>query len=62
MVKQIKKRDGRVVSFNQGKIAKAINKALIAIRGVDDGLSDKLSDEVVKELNRCFKNIPGLEY
>ncbi len=61
MIEYIKKRDGRIVKFNQERIANAIHKALIAVRGVDK-LSKKLSDLVVQELNRRFAHkVPGVE-
>ncbi|OGI12520.1 AT hook motif [Candidatus Micrarchaeota archaeon RBG_16_36_9] len=63
MVEKIRKRDGRVVSFEQEKITTAIFKAAQAVGGTDRELANKLSDEVVKIINERFngKNIPTVE-
>ena len=42
-IMQIRKRDGRIVEFNQNKISNAIYKALIAVGKQDYLLAEKLS-------------------
>lgn len=54
MITKIRKRDGRVVKFDQNKITNAIWAAAQAIGGTDRKLSEKLSDEVVKLLNEKY--------
>jgi len=58
---EIKKRDGRVVDWNRGKITTAIKRALI-VNGQKEDLADGLSDGVVLELNEKFAGqIPEVE-
>jgi len=58
----IRKRDGRVVEFKQQKITDAIYKAFIAVREKDGKLAKKISDNVVKILEKKFdKKIPSVE-
>jgi len=59
---QIRKRDGRIVDFNQDKITEAIFKALSA-KGKEDGkIAQNISDRVVAILDKNFKNkIPTVE-
>ncbi|MCD6226404.1 MAG: ribonucleoside triphosphate reductase [Candidatus Aenigmarchaeota archaeon] len=62
MITKIRKRDGRVVKFDQNKITNAIWAAAQAIGGTDRKLSEKLSDEVVKLLNEKYDGkIPTVE-
>ncbi len=62
MIKQIIKRDGRVVDFDKSKIAEAIWKAAKAVGGKDKRLSEQLADKVVIELEKIFKDkIPSVE-
>ena len=60
---QVKKRDGRVVVFDQGKITDAIFKALTATNKGGRGVAKRLSDQVVAFLNKRFKKdrIPTVE-
>ncbi|MGC9048934.1 MAG: ribonucleoside triphosphate reductase [Patescibacteria group bacterium] len=59
---KIKKRGGRIVPFDQTHITNAIFKAITAVSEEDGKLSKKLSDKVVKILERRYKNkIPGVE-
>lgn len=60
---KVKKRDGRVVDFDQEKIRMAIFKALIASGQGDGVLSKKLSGQVIELLNRRFKKdeVPHVE-
>ena len=62
-ITQIKKRDGSIVDFSQSKITEAIFKAITATAQGDGKKSKKLSDKVVKILERRFKKgeIPGVE-
>jgi ribonucleoside-diphosphate reductase alpha chain len=53
-VKSVRKRDGRVVDFDQGKITNAIYKALFAVEGSDGATAKVISDRVVEELNRLY--------
>ena len=61
--KQVKKRDGRIVDFDQLKITEAIFKALTAAKAGGKRIARKLSDQVLNLLNRRFKkgNIPQIE-
>ena len=62
IVSDIKKRDGRIVKFEQKKITDAIQKALIAVHLKDGKTANKLSNLVVKILNKKFKErIPTIE-
>ncbi len=54
-INKIKKRDGRVVDFEQQKITDAIFKAITATKQGDGKKSRKISDKVVELLNRRFK-------
>lgn len=59
---KVQKRDGRIVDFEPNKIVNAIRKAFIAVRGEDEGMSQKLSDKVIQVLSGNFKEqIPGVE-
>ena len=55
-ISKVKKRDGRVVKFDQQKITEAIYKAITAVSEEDGKLSQKLSKQAVKILNRRFEN------
>ena len=59
-VSKIKKRDGRIVSFDGTKIATAILKALKAAKKEDEKLATELSEEVVRLLNEQFKDKAAL--
>jgi len=62
-ITRVKKRDGQIVEFDQSKITEAIFKAITATAQGDGKRSKKLSDQVVKILNRRFKKdeIPQVE-
>lgn len=61
-ITKIKKRDGRVVDFDQSKITNAIFRAAIACGGNDKDKAQTLSDEVVVEIERMFRGtIPEVE-
>ncbi len=60
---KIRKRDGRIVDFNEKKITDAIFKAAQAIGGSDYALAQKLSRKVVEILNEKYgeDGIPSVE-
>ena len=62
-VTKIKKRDGRIVDFDQSKITSAIFKAITATNQGDGVRSKKISDKVIQILSRRFKKdeIPQVE-
>ena len=61
-IKSIRKRDGRIVDFNQNKITEAVLKALQAGGKEDKNLAKKISDSVAETLNKRFKEeIPKVE-
>ncbi|MGC9049013.1 MAG: ATP cone domain-containing protein [Patescibacteria group bacterium] len=61
-IKQVYKRDGTLVDFDQRKITEAIYKAAAEVGGKDWNLAQKLSDQVVKFLEKHFpKTIPTVE-
>lgn len=62
-IRTIRKRDGRIVDFDQTKIAEAIWKAAKAIGGKDRKLSDELAAQVVERLRKQLKprEVPTVE-
>jgi ribonucleoside-diphosphate reductase alpha chain len=62
-IKRIRKRDGRLVDFDQSKIAEAIWKAAKEVGGKDRQLASRLAAEVVKRLEKQLKprEIPTVE-
>ena len=61
-VSKITKRDGRIVGFDETKIAGAILKALKAVERGDGDLARELSEDVVRLLNERFEDkIPSVE-
>ena len=62
-ITKIRKRDGRIVAFDQNKIAEAIWKAAKSVGGRDRQLAGKLAAEVVKRLGKQLKpkQIPTVE-
>ncbi len=60
---KVKKRNGQVVDFEEGKISEAIFKAVTSVEQGDGKKSKKLSNRVVQILNRRFKKeeIPTVE-
>lgn len=62
-ITEIRKRDGRIVDFDQKKITVAIGKAMEAVGEKDEKKAEKLSDQVVKILNKKFhpRSIPAVE-
>ncbi|HAM95408.1 MAG: Ribonucleoside-diphosphate reductase [Candidatus Azambacteria bacterium GW2011_GWB2_46_37] len=62
LIQQIKKRDGRVVPFDQKRITDAIHKAITATGEEDGVVAKRISDKAVKVLNERFqKRTPGVE-
>ncbi len=62
-IQKIKKRDGRIVFFDQQRITNAVHKAFMATREEDGKIAKKISDKTVKILNGEFKpsQIPTVE-
>ncbi|MBI5884908.1 ribonucleoside reductase class II [archaeon] len=61
IISRIRKRDGRIVSFNQEKITNAIFKATAAVNKPDLELAGKLSGQVVSLLLQKRIRVPGVE-
>ena len=62
-IEQIRKRDGRIVNFDQSKITKAISAAMQAVGERDEKKAEKLSNEVIEIINKKFhpRSIPAVE-
>ena len=62
-ITKIRKRDGRIVNFDQEKIMNAIFKAAVAVGGKDRRLAEELSGKVVAILEERFDGhtIPSVE-
>lgn len=61
-VSMIKKRDGRIVTFDPNKITNAIHRAILAIKGGNGELAAKLSAQVVAIVEEEFKDrMPSVE-
>lgn len=62
MPEKVKKRDGRVVKFDQGKITEAIYKAAESVDGSDRDLAEALSGKVTEVLGSLFTDkVPTIE-
>jgi uridine kinase len=63
MIKQILKRDGRIVPFNREKITFAVLQAAISVGGRDRVKAEKVTDEVVRMLEQRQRedSIPTVE-
>jgi ribonucleoside-diphosphate reductase alpha chain len=63
VIKRIRKRDGRLVDFDQSKIAEAVWKAAKEVGEKDRQLANRLAAEVVKRLGKQLKprEIPTVE-
>lgn len=58
----IRKRDGRLVSFDKEKISNAIFKAANAVGGNDFSIADELAGVVISFLEKLFVDeVPGIE-
>jgi ribonucleoside-diphosphate reductase alpha chain len=53
--KKIKKRDGRIVDFDAGRIKNAVHKALLAVELGDGEKAESITEEVVELLEEKFK-------
>jgi ribonucleoside-triphosphate reductase (formate) len=62
-IQKVQKRDGTIIDFDQARITNAIFKAITATNQGDGVKSKRLSEEVLKILNRRFKKdeIPQVE-
>jgi ribonucleoside-triphosphate reductase len=61
-IKKVKKRDGRIMSFNKQKISDAIFKAAQAVGGEDRLLAEELAGVVTLFLEKHYEgDIPGIE-
>ena len=61
-VETVQKRDGRMVVFDQDKVADAIFKAAKAVGGADRSIATELASVVTHFLQKRFEeNIPGIE-
>ncbi len=60
---QIRKRDDRIVDFDQSKIALAVFNAMRATSQPDKGKAEQIADQVVERLNQKFheRSIPAVE-
>ncbi len=62
MARKIRKRDGRIVSFDRNKITRAIEKSILSVKAKDGTLAEALSRQVMKIIKRKFVGkIPGVE-
>ena len=61
MIKQIKKRDGRIVDFNQDKITEVIFKAAQSVGGENLTMARQLSDRAMDYLEVMNIDIPDVE-
>lgn len=62
MVTKIRKRNGKIVGFDQNKITNAIEKSILAVGVKDKDLAERLSHQVIKIVKRKFVGkIPGVE-
>ncbi len=63
MVKEVRKRDGRLVSFDERRIADAIFKAALAVGGTDRSIADELASVVTMFLEKHYgeNDPPGIE-
>jgi ribonucleoside-triphosphate reductase len=61
-VRQVRKRDGRVVDFDEQKIADAIYKAALSVGAEDRFLAEELANVVTLFIDKSFASgIPGIE-
>lgn len=62
-ITKVKKRNGNIVDFDESKIRKAVYKAVTATNQGDGEVSRKITERVIKFLNRRFKKdeIPSVE-
>lgn len=63
VIKNIKKRNGEIVTFDAKKIGVAISKAFVAVRGgIEDAKLKEITDIVLAELGKKFDGkVPSVE-
>lgn len=62
MIREVKKRDGRIVKYNRDKITEAVFKASVSVGETDRVVAEKISEKVEEELFAKFAGkIPGIE-
>lgn len=63
MIKQIQKRDGRIVLFKKEKIVKALEKAFLATKQGSKQIAIDLANKTIAKLNKKFKHsqVPNVE-
>jgi len=62
-IKQVRKRSGEIVDFDQQKVVQAVYKAVKAVGRDDQPLAIELSEKILKTLNNKFhpRSIPAIE-
>ncbi|MEA3449757.1 MAG: ribonucleoside triphosphate reductase [Patescibacteria group bacterium] len=62
-ITQLRKRNGKIVDFDQAKIKKAILKATEAVGQTDEHKANKFSEEVSRQIEKKFhsRSIPAVE-
>ena len=63
MVKQIRKRDGRILPFDEHRIMNAILKAMRAVGDIDKEKAEEMADQVTLALEKKYDGhtVPGVE-
>lgn len=61
-IKEIKKRDGRIVPFDREKITQAIMKAARKVGGDNEEIAKRLTDQVVQKIEESGVEIPDVEF
>ncbi|MFW9997437.1 MAG: ATP cone domain-containing protein [Candidatus Odinarchaeota archaeon] len=63
IIKQVVKRDGSIVPFDQERIAEAIYRAAVEVGGRDKELAQEVSNDVVRLMNKSMKldEVPHVE-
>jgi ribonucleoside-triphosphate reductase (formate) len=63
MIKEIKKRDGKIVPFDPERITRAAYKALFSVGKTDERLAQRISDRVTATLEHMFNgvSVPNVE-
>ncbi len=61
MISKVKKRDGRLVDFNQNQIAGAVWKAAEAVGGKDKELSKELASKVTEYVEKNYSDVVTVE-
>ena len=60
-IKEVRKRDGTIVSFDPSKIQTAIEKAMSALGSLDEKKAILFTKEITDELNSSGIKIPDIE-